>query len=334
MAAAVRWLLVGPGDISQKRAAPALAGAEGSELVGVVYHTRRHQAEAIASRYGAREVFGDFDEALRRSAANAVYLATPVWLHAPHAVKAMETGRHVLVEKPLGLSAEDCAPMLAAQRQAGVTAGCAYYRRCFPRYRHAAEALKAGELGQVVLVRIAWVSWYDPQPDDPKHWRVVKARSGGGPLMDIGCHMLDVLIGLFGMPRAVCARCENLAHRWDVEDCASIIMKLAGGAHALATFAWCSAAWRQELEICGTEARLEWSPGNAGPVVKTAGREATSLELPNAQNVHLPLVQDFVDAVRTGRPPVCPLTEAAKTNTLIDAIYASSAQGREVEVPS
>jgi len=88
MAAAVRWLLVGPGDISQKRAAPALAGAEGSELVGVVYHTRRHQAEAIASRYGAREVFGDFDEALRRSAANAVYLATPVWLHAPHAVKA------------------------------------------------------------------------------------------------------------------------------------------------------------------------------------------------------------------------------------------------------
>ena len=330
MVGKVRWLLVGPGDISQKRAAPALAAAANSQLVGVVYNTRREQAQALADKFGARQVFGDFPDALAKSDADAVYLATPVWLHRPQAVQALESGRHVLVEKPLGLNAADCAAIVAAADRTGRTAACAYYRRCYPRYRHAAEAIAKGELGRIVQVRMSWQCWYDPQPADPKYWRVVLRKSGGGPLMDIGSHMLDLMVGLFGLPASVCGWCGNMVHHWDVEDCASVFMTLANGAHAVASVNWNSKTWRHEFEIVGAEARLHWPACDGGPVVKTVGREVTEIDMPNAGNVHLPLVQDFVDAVREGRAPVCPVQEAAKTNVLLDAIYASAAEGREL----
>ena len=178
MTSKLRWLLVGPGDIAQKRVAPALAGAKDSEIVGIVYGTRRDRAQALADAHDVRDVFDDFGRALETSDANAVYLATPVWLHSRQAVQALESGRHVLVEKPLGLSQADCLPILQAADRTGKTAGCAYYRRCFPRYRHAAEMLARGELGKVVLVCTTWFSWFDPRPDDPKYWRVIRAKSG------------------------------------------------------------------------------------------------------------------------------------------------------------
>jgi len=327
-----RWLLVGPGDIAQKRVAPALAAAENSEIVGLVYHTRRRQAEELAKKFSVRRVFDQFDRALDESQANAVYLATPVFLHSAHAVAAMESGRHVLIEKPLALDEADGAKIVAAAKRTGMTAGCAYYRRFFPRYRHAVETLAGGELGDLVLVRMVYFGWFDPAPEDPKHWRVVRSKSGGGPLADMGSHMFDMLIGLFGMPVSVYARCDNLVHKWDVEDSASAVMTLAGGAHAVAVVNWNSRAWRHEFEIVGSRGKVNWLPCDTGPVIKTVGRDVTDLDMPNAENVHLPLVQDFVDAVVTGRQPACPVEEANKTGALLDAIYASAAGNREVKV--
>jgi len=332
MAHEVKWLLVGPGDIARKRVAPALAGAANSRLCGVVYNTRRREAEELAAKHGATEVYGSLEEALESSGANAVYVATPVGLHAPQAVAAMESGRDVLIEKPLGLSAADCRPILAAAERTGRTAACAYYRRCCPRYRHAAEMLRGGAFGCVVLVRMDCFGWFDPQPDDPKRWRVERAKSGGGPIADVGSHMFDVLIGLLGTPVRVWARCANLLHPWDVEDTAVVAMELKDGALVGASFGWTTRTWRHDFEIVGTEAKLLWEPYDSGPVTATVGRDVTRVDLPNAENVHLPLVQDFVDALREKRAPVCPAHEAVKTNALMDAVYASSAQGREVRV--
>ena len=100
----------------------------------------------------------------------------------------------------------------------------------------------------------------------------------------------------------------------------------------MACFGWSAGAGRHDFEIVGTEAKLLWDSRESGPVVTTARREVTHLDLPNADNAHLPLVQDFVDAALGGREPVCSLREAVKTNVLMDAIYASAAAGCEVEV--
>jgi predicted dehydrogenase len=325
----VKWLLVGAGDIARKRVASALAEAVQSEIVAVC-DVRQESAQSLAVEYGVKEVFTDLDEALERSSADAVYVATPVYLHVPHAIRALQAGRHVLVEKPLGLSADDCKSALVVAEQSRKVTGCCYYRRLFPAYQHAQRMIEAGEFGQVVLARMTYFSWFNPTVEDPKYWRVVRARSGGGPLSDMGTHMLDVMIGLFGLPASVYAQCENLVHQWDVEDCAGLVMRLQNGAQVIASFHWNSKTWRHEFEIVGTEAKVYWHPYDSGQVIKTVGRQVDTLDLvPNA-NVHLPLVEDFVQAILEERPPACPLSEAAKTNVLLDAVYRSAEENHTV----
>jgi predicted dehydrogenase len=329
--AQVNWLLVGAGDIARKRVAPALAGAPGSALAAVC-DPRLDAALALAADFGGVPVFAELDEALAQSAAEAVYLATPIHLHAGQAARVLGAGRHVLVEKPLGLNAADSADAVRAAAAAGRVAGCAYFRRLTPRYRHAAEMLARGEFGRLVLVRLVYHSWFEPAPGDPKYWRVVRARSGGGPLSDMGSHMFDVLIGLLGLPERVVAYTANRAHAWDVEDTASALLCYADGPQVTASFSWASKAWRHEFEIVGTEAKLNWLPYDTGPVAKTVGRQTENLDLPSADNVHQPLVDDFVQAIREGREPACLLAEAARTNVLMDAIYQSAAEQREIRL--
>jgi predicted dehydrogenase len=192
--------------------------------------------------------------------------------------------------------------------------------------------LDRSEFGQVVLVRMTYFSWFNPAPTNPKHWRVIRSKSGGGPLSDMGTHMFDVLIGLFGLPVNVYARCSNLVHEWDVEDTASVQMELQSGAQVVASFSWSSRTWRHEFEIVGTEAKVYWQPYDSGQVTKTVGRQVDTLVLSPAENVHLPLVEDFVQAVLGGRQPICPLPEAAKTNILLDSIYKSASQNHPVEL--
>jgi len=324
----VRWLLVGAGDVARKRVAAALASAPCSHLAAVC-DLRADAAEALAREYNAQP-FSNLDAALERADVNAVYIATPVALHVRHGLRALQAGKHILVEKPLGLDGAEALELAAAAARWPVRAGCAYFRRLFPAFEHTARMLAQGELGRIVTARLVYQSWFDPRGDDPKAWRVERARAGGGPLADMGSHMFDVLIGLLGMPLAVSARCDALLHPWDVEDTASIVMTLPGGAHVTASITWCARAWRHEFEIVGSEASLCWQPYDSGHLIKAVRGQVETLDLPPAANVHLPLVADFVEAIRTSRAPVCPLAEAAKTNLLLDAIYRSAQEHREV----
>lgn len=325
------WLLVGAGDIAQKRVAPALAGCKNSELTAVC-DLRKEAAIALSHEFGVSRVYSDFDSAIADSDADAVYLATPVSLHVDQLISALEAGKHVLVEKPLGLSGEQCMRAMSAAEKSGKIAACAYFRRLFPRYIYAKEMIENGEFGRIMSARMTYFSWFSPSPEDPKYWRVVRSKSGGGPLSDMGTHMFDVLIGLLGMPASVYAKCDNLLNDWDVEDSAALVMTLADGAQITASFNWNSKTWRHEFEIVGTEAKLDWLPYDSGPIIKTVGRNTQNIDLPSAENVHLPLVEDFVRSVLTGTPPVSPISEAAKTNFLLDAVYASAATGKPVPV--
>jgi 1,5-anhydro-D-fructose reductase (1,5-anhydro-D-mannitol-forming) len=327
----LKWLLVGAGDIARKRVAAALNQAENSELVGVC-DALEANARVLGDEYGVTDVYTDVERALAGSPADAVYVATPVGLHVDHAVRSLEAGKHVLVEKPVGVDGGDCDRVVEAAARSDRTSGCAYYRRTFPAYLQAKEMLESGEFGQVVLLRMVYFSWFSPAEDDPKYWRVVRQKSGGGPISDMGTHMFDVMIGLFGLPVRVYAKCGNLVNDWDVEDSASILMTLANGAQVTASFNWNSKTWRHEFELVGTEAKVYWHPYDTGTVVKTVGRQIDTLDLAPAENVHLPIVEDFVNAVAEGRPPACPIPEAVKTNRLLDAIYRSAAENREVGI--
>ena len=326
----VKWLLVGTGDIVRKRVAAALNSAPGGKVVAIC--GGRSRATTIAQEHDIRTVYDDLERALAESSADAVYVATPVYRHRDEGCKALAASKHVLVEKPLGLNGDDAAQLVSAAEKAGTVAGCAYYRRCFPRYAHLKGVIESGDLGRIVRVRMCSYAYFSPSKDDPKYWRVQKSASGGGPLADIGSHMFDQLIGLFGLPRSTTTYCDTLVNDYEVEDTASILMTLNNGAHVTADFGWNTKTWRHELEVVGSEGKVLWSPADAGEVVKTIGREVEKISLPNAENVHQPLIEDFNLAVRQRRAPMVPLSDATKTNRLIDAVYQSSQTGREVKL--
>ena len=324
----INWLVVGAGDIARKRVIPALAAESRSKIAAVCDLVPERAAE-VAREHGARACT-DYEQALEDGEIGAVYIATPVFLHVPQAIAALQAGKHVLVEKPVGLSyAQACELGEVAQNATGFCA-VAYFRRLYPRYRMAQEMLAKGEFGQVVLVRLTYFSWFDPAPDDPKYWRVIPEKSGGGPLADMGTHMFDAMIGLLGLPARVVAKVATLTHSYAVEDSAAAIMEFASGAQVIASFNWNSRTWSHEFEIVGTEAKIKWHPYDGPTVMETVGREIEEIELPNHPNVHYPLIEDFVSCVLEGRQPQVCVAEAAQTNLLLDAIWRSAQEGREV----
>lgn len=327
----LNWLLTGTGDIAKKRVAPALTAVSGSRIEAVC-DISIERGRALGSLYGAEKVYTDYETALKDSAVNAVYIATPIYLHVPMSVKAIEAGKHVLVEKPLGLSEKDVQEAVKAESQSTIACACAYFRRFYPRYEMLKNMLESGEFGKIVLIRMTYFSWFDPRPGDPGFWRVDPEKSGGGPISDMGSHMFDVLIGLFGLPATVSAMTCISNRTWKVEDSSAMSMRMNDGALVTASFHWNSKTWVHMFEVVGTEAKILWQPYDSGPVVKTVGREITEIDLPNANNVHEPLIEDFVNAVRMKRPPAITFSEAAKTNRLMDAVYRSSHEKREVDV--
>lgn len=127
-----------------------------------------------------------------------------------------------------------CEDLIAEAEKQGVKFGVAYYRRFFPKLREVKRIIREGIIGDVIQARILYHSWYNPEKDDPKSWRIVKSKAGGGPLWDMGCHKIDMLLDILGMPKSVSGIMNTLTHNYEVEDSCSVIMEMENGAHCLA----------------------------------------------------------------------------------------------------
>ena len=146
----------------------------------------------------------------------------------------------------------------------------------------------------------------------------------------MGSHMFDVMIGLLGLPVRVVAKVATLTHSYAAEDSAVALMEFDSGAQVIASFNWNSRTWSHEFEIIGTEAKVKWHPYDGPTVLKTVGRDIEEIELPNLPNVHCPLIEEFVSSVLKRRQPQVCVEEARQTNLLLDAIWRSAREGREV----
>lgn len=325
----VNWLLVGAGDIAAKRVASALKNAADSQLIAIC-DLNKDRARDIAQKFGIPKVYTDYLEALNCDDIDAVYLATPIHLHGSQAIQSIAAGKHTLVEKPICINIREGKMLVEAAERSVVKVGCAYYRRLYPAFAYTKDMLVAGNFGSLVLGSMLYHSWFNPQPDDPKYWRVVHAKSGGGPLIDMGSHMFDTLIGLIGLPKSVSACITNLHTGWDVEDTAALVLNMPDGSLVTASFSWHSKTWQHQFELVGEGKKIAWMPFDSGNVVKTVERSVETLAMPPAANVHQPLIDNFVQAILYESQLACPPDEAFKTNLLLEAIYQSARQKREV----
>jgi len=279
------WIVIGIGDIVTRRVIPAIQAEPRSRLYGLV--TRD---PAKAAPYNTR-VFTTLDEALKDPAVEAVYVGTPVFLHAPQTIQSLRAGKHVLCEKPMAMNEAEARAMVEAADETGRTYGVAYYRRFYPKVLRAKQLLEAGVIGKPVLAELTNHMWFDGTGN--RSWLFDPAKAGGGPLLDIASHRIDVLNFIFGQPLRATGQLTNVVHHYAVEDNATVMVEYAGGVRAIVDVRWHSKINRDECRIRGTEGEMELSPLNGPDLVYPGGRES----LPNHANVHIPLIANFVDAV-------------------------------------
>ncbi len=331
----IRWGLAGTGDIANKRVAPALASEPRSRLIAVA-DIRLERAQALAERFGAEKVYSSLDDLLADDEIDALYLATPIFLHAPQTIQALRAGKHVLVEKPMALTLAEGEEMVATANEMGCTLGVAYFRRFYPKIARVRDLLERNTLGDVVQVVSIYHTWYNPAPHDPKAWRVQKERAGGGVLWDMGSHRFDLLVGLFGVPRQLFARNDTLTHGYQVEDTSSVFFIFPNGAHCVSAWNWNSRTWIDHLSIIGTLGKVVLEPMDSPRLTLIIGgdrrQDTYEEEIPLPENVHLPMIEDFVSALEEGRSPLESGEEGLKTNRILAAIEESTRSGKMVAV--
>ncbi|HTP36450.1 MAG TPA: Gfo/Idh/MocA family oxidoreductase [Candidatus Acidoferrales bacterium] len=301
------WLVAGVGDISRKRVLPAILAEPNSTLAGIV---TRDPAKAEA--YGVPG-FLTLEEALRQTDAQAVYIATPVFLHAPQSIEALRAGRHVLCEKPMALHYEEAETMLRAADETGRTLAIAYYRRKYPKVERARQLIEAGAIGRPVFAEATAHDWYNPL-GTPREWLADPALSGGGPLRDIGSHRIDLMNYLFGRPTRATVYSSNLVHSFAVEDNATALIEYDSGVRGVVDVRWHSRVTRDEFRIRGIRGELDLSPLNGPELVSPRGAES----VPPPANLHLPCIADFVYAVTRSVPPACPAAAGLLTEWVMD----------------
>jgi len=289
----VRWLVAGIGDIVAKRVLAAIQAEPRSRLAGFL--TRD---PAKAERYGVR-AWTDIHRALAESDADAVYIATPVFLHAPQTIASIKAGKHVLCEKPMALDYASAGEMVNAAADAGKLLGVAYYRRLYPKVARARELMEQGAIGQPVFVEATAHDWFPSAPGF-RSWLADPAMAGGGPLRDVASHRIDLMNYLFGSPGRVCGQLSTMVQPVAVEDNATVLVEYEKGVRGMVDARWHSHIPRDEFRIRGTDGELDLTPLNGAAFVHPGGTE----QIPPHANLHYPCIVNFVDAVLEGAPLV------------------------------
>lgn len=316
----IRWGIIGAGDIVRKRIAPAMLELGNSEI-GAIVRGKADLAAAFAAEFGIPKWYSDYREMLADEEIDAVYIASPVFLHAEHAVAAADAGKHVLCEKPMAMDVAECDKMIVACETNNVKLGIAYYRRFYPVIERIRQAFRNEEIGKPVFVQINTFEAFNPGPDHPRRWFVEKAKSGGGPMMDFGCHRLEILLDLFGKATRIESLNANVEFEREVEDTSAAIIQFETGTCASLVVTHAAAEAQDTFDIFGTTGSIHISALNSGEIRIVNGSGSKTESHPPSANFHSPLIEDFADAIINDRKPRISGETGRDVAVIEDTIY-------------
>jgi predicted dehydrogenase len=319
----IRWGLIGCGDVVRKRVARAIKDEPRSRLIAAC---RRDADELIrfCESFGVERAYASSDDLLADGDVDAVYIATPVCFHLPQTLAAARAGKHVLVEKPMAMSVAECEQMIDACRQAGVKLSVAYYRRFYPLVRRVHELISEGEIGRPLAVTAITATHPATNSSQEGFWRVVLGDGGGGALMDIGSHRIDVFQYLFGPIADVKAYCERVVADYEAEDSAVLIFRFDNGLVGTLQCHFGSSHDPDEFTVLGTEGRLVVRPLNGDTVTIESKGWRRSEKHPPADNLCGPLVADFASAILDDRDPTVSGEEGLAVNQIMERAYVEA----------
>lgn len=324
----VRWGILGCGDVTEIKSGPGFQKTRGSQLVAVM---RRQGALAAdyARRHGVPRWYDNAAALVNDPEVDAIYIATPPGVHLEGTALAAAAGKPAYVEKPMARHTPECDAMIAAMAAAKQKLFVAYYRRALPRFLKVQELLAGGAIGILTGVGYRMAM---PLPADPEAarnaWRLDAVHSGGGLLLDVGSHVLDLLDFFCGPIEHITSQAARLATRAEVEDAVTLTFRTTGGVPGGATWNFSSHVKEDVLELSGTKGRVSLSVFGNEPVRLETARGTEHFDLPNPPHVGQPLIQTVVDDL-LGRG-TCPSTgeSARRTSAVMDAILENYYGGR------
>jgi predicted dehydrogenase len=325
----VRWGVLGVAGIAVKKVIPAMQRSEYTEVTAIASRDLA-KAQAAAGPLGIAKAYGSYEELLADPEIEAVYNPLPNHLHVPWSIKAAEAGKHVLCEKPIGLSVAEARELMAARDRLGVKIGEAFMVHSHPQWLRAREIVRSGEIGELRTMLGAF-SYFNR---DPKNIRN-NPEIGGGGLMDIGCYPITMSRFIYGTEPLRATGVMELDPEMGTDRLTSAILHFASGQSVFT----CStqAVPYQTFQILGTKGRIELEiPFNAPPDRPTrlfvdtgadlfgGGKRMEEFAVCDQYTIQGDL---FSRAIREGGEVPTPLEDSIANMQVIEAVSRSAQSG-------
>jgi len=351
---ALRVALVGAGNIASHHLPGYLQFPDRVELVAVC-DLDAALARKRADEAGVERSFDDVGTMLREVPCDAIDICATPAQHAPIAHAAIDAGKHVLVEKPFALTLAECRDLVEAAARAGVTLMVAQNQRFLPTHQAARAIIESGELGEIRGVRTDSIQHWDGFLP-AGHWQYDGALAGGGAVIGVGVHRLDLMRFLVGDVRRVSATVKTSSPQFvnGAEEYAAATLEFENGAlgQAFATVSAYRTPWSESLLVFGEQGTIHAAPtpGNmrSRAFVASAKRSAPVVEWSDQFHGFEPIdveaeglpsesgqvneILHFAECCTTGAEPLSSGRDNLGTMTLVAAVYESARRGEPVEL--
>ncbi len=342
----IKWGVIGSGGIARRRTIPeGLMQAKNAELVSV-YDISPEINDSVAEQFGSA-ASKSIDELLS-SGIDAVYVASPAYLHIDHVISCAKAKKHILCEKPLGLTVYEAEKMIQISKEEGVTLGTGLMMRFLSQHQAALKLLQEGKLGKPVYGRAQLSCWYPPVEGA---WRQNPETGGGGSLMDMGSHCIDLLEMFFGKIIKVSCFINNNVHSYKSEDSAVVSLFFENGVMATVDAYFCipDNSSKNVLELYGSKgsiiAKGTIGQGDSGEMTAylendEAGYDARQIRNqsegmvinPPPVNTYLAEIEEFSNAILENREPSNNEKQGLANQKIIAACYEAAKTGSVINV--
>ena len=336
----IRWGVIGAGGIADRRTIPGMMLCDNAELVAVM-EINMELAEKCRAKWGCKKAYDNEADLLADPEIDAVYIASPVVLHAKQAMAAADAGKHILIEKPLAMTAEEGQKVVDYCESKGVKIAAGLMMRFGSYVQAMKKAIAEGKIGKPVSGYAQFTCWY---PDIPGAWPQTKAASGGGAMMDMGVHCIDLMQYILDSnAKDVAAFHDTLSFHYEVEDSSSVLMRMENGCQCVvqSNFNIPDEAAKWRLEFFGDQGRLVGENvlgqidggtldalfcGNVGGYdaqQNTKDIKGTSIDV-EFGNMYTREIVSFGNSILNGLPLEVPASDAVQVQKVMEAAYRSN----------
>jgi predicted dehydrogenase len=325
----IRWGVLGVARIATEKVIPAMQRGEMTEVAAIASRDER-KARAAAGALGISKAYGSYEALLADPEIEAIYNPLPNHLHVPWTIRALEAGKHVLCEKPIGLGVAEAADLMAARDRTGRLAQEAFMVRTHPQWLRARDLVRGGRIGTLRSMT-GYFSYFNRDPANIRNL----ADIGGGALMDIGCYLIHTSRMIFeGEPRRVLGLIDRDPDM-GIDRLTSIVMDFDRG-QSIGTCSTQAVAY-QRMHLIGTTGRIEIEiPFNAPPdrPCRMFVDDGSDLSGGGIETIQIPICDQytiqgdlFSRAIREGGAAPYPLEDTIANMRVIEAVTRSAERG-------